>query len=120
MPHFERRLGALDGKAMIVCMSRRICVELYKYLRELPGYPEVAVVMTGSASAAGMKKPDISILSDEFLAEVQGMEHKNLPAETMPTALPKYAPYSRSSTAYGVPAAELGRDEGARPADARS
>jgi len=53
--------------------------------------------------AAGMKKPDISILSDEFLAEVQGMEHKNLPAETMPTALPKYAPYSRSSTALWSP-----------------
>ena len=27
--HFEKRLAALDGKAMIVCMSRRICVELY-------------------------------------------------------------------------------------------
>lgn len=50
VPHFERQLEALDGKAMIVCISRRICVELYKYLRELPGCPEVAVVMTGSAS----------------------------------------------------------------------
>ncbi|HOI38179.1 MAG TPA: type I restriction endonuclease subunit R, partial [Bacillota bacterium] len=28
--HFERRLEAMDGKAMIVCMSRRICVDLYK------------------------------------------------------------------------------------------
>ncbi len=27
--HFEKRLEAMDGKAMIVCMSRRICVELY-------------------------------------------------------------------------------------------
>ena len=27
--HFERRLDAMDGKAMIVCMSRRICVDLY-------------------------------------------------------------------------------------------
>ena len=27
--HFERRLEAMDGKAMIVCMSRRICVDLY-------------------------------------------------------------------------------------------
>ena len=27
--HFETRLEAMDGKAMIVCMSRRICVELY-------------------------------------------------------------------------------------------
>ena len=28
--HFEARVAALDGKAMIVCMSRRICVALYE------------------------------------------------------------------------------------------
>jgi type I restriction enzyme R subunit len=33
--------------------------------------------------AAGIKKPDISILSDEFLAEVQGMEHQNLAMELL-------------------------------------
>ena len=27
--HFEQRLKALEGKAMVVCMSRRICVDLY-------------------------------------------------------------------------------------------
>lgn len=27
--HYERRLEAMDGKAMVVCMSRRICVDLY-------------------------------------------------------------------------------------------
>ena len=27
--HFEQRLEALEGKAMVVCMSRRICVDLY-------------------------------------------------------------------------------------------
>ncbi len=30
--HFETRLGAMEGKAMIVCMSRRICVDLYKHI----------------------------------------------------------------------------------------
>ena len=25
--HFEKRLEAMDGKAMVVCMSRRICVD---------------------------------------------------------------------------------------------
>jgi len=30
--HFEKRLEAMDGKAMIVCMSRRICVDLYNAL----------------------------------------------------------------------------------------
>ncbi len=56
--HFEDRVAAMDGKAMIVCMSRRICVELYKEIIALR--PEwhsdddkqgvVKVVMTGSAS----------------------------------------------------------------------
>jgi len=34
-------------------------------------------------ATAGLKKPDISILSDEFLAEVRGMEHKNLAVELL-------------------------------------
>lgn len=34
-------------------------------------------------AAAGLKKPDISILSDEFLAEVKGMPHKNLAFELL-------------------------------------
>ena len=33
--------------------------------------------------AAGIKKPDISILSDEFLLEVKNMEHKNLAMEVL-------------------------------------
>jgi type I restriction enzyme R subunit len=56
--HFERRLEAMDGKAMIVCMSRRICVELYRELVALrPAWHAGAdeegalkVIMTGSAS----------------------------------------------------------------------
>lgn len=56
--HFERRLEALDGKAMIVCMSRRICVELFKEMVALrPDWAHkddekgiVKVVMTGSAT----------------------------------------------------------------------
>ncbi len=34
-------------------------------------------------SAAGLDKPDISVLSDEFLAEVQGMPHRNLAVELL-------------------------------------
>ncbi len=33
--------------------------------------------------AAGLKKPDISILSDEFLQEIRGMEHKNISIEVL-------------------------------------
>ena len=56
--HFEQRLEALEGKAMVVCMSRRICIDLYRELVRLrPGWHgdedakgAVKVVMTGSAS----------------------------------------------------------------------
>ena len=34
-------------------------------------------------AAAGLKKPDISILSDEFLAEVRGMPQRNLAVELL-------------------------------------
>ncbi|WP_395743441.1 type I restriction endonuclease subunit R [Prosthecobacter sp.] len=50
--HFEKRLEAIDGKAMIVCMSRRICVDLYNALVKLRPEWELEtlkVVMTGSA-----------------------------------------------------------------------
>jgi type I restriction enzyme R subunit len=33
--------------------------------------------------AAGLKKPDISILSEEFLMELKGMEHKNIAIEVL-------------------------------------
>ena len=56
--HFEQRLEALDGKAMVVCMSRRICIDLYRELARLrPDWHNddddkgsIKVVMTGSAS----------------------------------------------------------------------
>ena len=56
--HFDRRIEALDGKAMIVCMSRRICIDLYRELTRLcPDWHHqdddggrIKVVMTGSAS----------------------------------------------------------------------
>jgi type I restriction enzyme R subunit len=34
-------------------------------------------------AAAGLAKPDISVLSDEFLAEVRGMPHRNLAVELL-------------------------------------
>jgi type I restriction enzyme R subunit len=56
--HFETRLDAMDGKAMVVCMSRRICVDLYNAIVKLrPQWNDadddkgaIKVVMTGSAS----------------------------------------------------------------------
>ena len=56
--HFVQRLEVLDGKAMVVCMSRRICVDLHGELARLrpdwhdddDGNGAMKVVMTGSAS----------------------------------------------------------------------
>ena len=56
--HFEQRLDALEGKAMVVCMSRRIAVELYREIVKLrPDWHHedddqgaIKVVMTGSAA----------------------------------------------------------------------
>ena len=55
--HFEHRIEAMDGKAMVVCMSRRICVNLYRELMRLrPDWHHdddakgnLKVVMTGAA-----------------------------------------------------------------------
>jgi type I restriction enzyme R subunit len=68
--HFEERIATLDGKAMIVCMSRDICVELFNAITKLrsdwkgttvkkenndrgyfnPNDGAIRVIMTGSAS----------------------------------------------------------------------
>ncbi|HWA41798.1 MAG TPA: type I restriction enzyme endonuclease domain-containing protein, partial [Hypericibacter adhaerens] len=56
--HFERRSETMAGKAMIVCMSRRICVELWKEIVKLrpewddpdPAKRAINIVMTGAGS----------------------------------------------------------------------
>lgn len=56
--HFENRVAALEGKAMIVCMSRRICIKLYDEIVKLrPDWHSdddaqgaIKIVMTGSAA----------------------------------------------------------------------
>ncbi len=48
LAHFFERTKTLDGKAMVVCMTRRNCVRVYDALRALPGCPEIKVVMTGN------------------------------------------------------------------------
>ena len=65
--HFGERLETIDGKGMIVCMSRRICVDLYKAIvQRCPEWHndddkdgEIKVVMTGSASDDTSWQPHI-------------------------------------------------------------
>ena len=65
--HFEQRLEAMEGKAMVVCMSRRICIDLYRELTRLrpdwhhpaDGEGRIKVVMTGAASDPADWQPHI-------------------------------------------------------------
>ncbi|KWH57161.1 type I restriction endonuclease subunit R [Burkholderia cepacia] len=65
--HFENRQSVMDGKAMIVAMSRDICVHLYNAITQLrpewhsddPTQGAIKIVMTGSASDKAMLKPHI-------------------------------------------------------------
>lgn len=65
--HFERRLEILDGKAMVVVMSRRIAVDLYNQIVKLrPDWHggkdedgQLKVVMTGAASDPPAYQPHI-------------------------------------------------------------
>jgi len=58
LKHFEERVQVMTGKAMVVCMSRRICVDMYNAITKLrPEWHsdddekgEVKIVMSGSAS----------------------------------------------------------------------
>lgn len=65
--HFEQRNSVLEGKAMIVCMSRRICVELYEAIIKIRPFwhsdeddkGTLKVIMTGSSSDALHMQPHI-------------------------------------------------------------
>ena len=80
--HFEERLDAMDGKAMVVCMSRRICVDLYNAIVEKrPGWHDeedtqgiIKVVMTGEASEDESWQPHIR---DKARREALAVRFKN-------------------------------------------
>lgn len=65
--HFEARISVIDGKAMVVCISREICVQLYNALTALrpdwhsadPEQGAMKVVMTGSAADKAHLQPHI-------------------------------------------------------------
>ena len=79
--HFEQRLEALEGKAMVVCMSRRICIDLYRELVRLrPDWRgdddsegAIKVVMTGSA----LRSPGVAAAHPQ-----QGLGGRRLPTDS--------------------------------------
>lgn len=80
--HFEERLEAMDGKAMVVCMSRRICVDLYAEIIKLrPDWHSenddagvLKIVMTGSATDGAEWQQHIR---DKRRREALGKRFKN-------------------------------------------
>ena len=66
--HFEARISVVEGKAMIVCMSRDICARLYSAIVELrPDWHDedvergaIKVVMTGSVSDTELLRPHLT------------------------------------------------------------
>ena len=65
--HFENRLATMPGKAMAVCMSREICVDIYNAIVAIkpqwhdpdPNKGAIKIVMTGSASDKEKLQPHI-------------------------------------------------------------
>lgn len=65
--HFESRLSTMEGTALIVCMSREICVDMYDAIKALkPDWHDedvnkgaIKIVMTGSASDKKKLQPHI-------------------------------------------------------------
>ena len=65
--HFEERTAVIDGKGMIVCMSREICVHLYNEITKLrpawhdpdPEKGAIKIIMTGSAADTALLRPHV-------------------------------------------------------------
>ncbi|WP_320168132.1 type I restriction endonuclease subunit R [Mangrovibacterium marinum] len=65
--HYETRIQTIDGKAMVVCMSREICARMYNKLKEIrpewhdedPAKGQIKVIMTGSASDKAILQPHV-------------------------------------------------------------
>jgi len=63
--------------------SGRTDEELETTIRQVIDQALVSEQVVDVFDAAGIKKPDISILSEEFLMELKGMEHKNVALEVL-------------------------------------
>jgi type I restriction enzyme, R subunit len=63
--------------------ERRTDEQLDHAIRQIVSKALVTEEVIDIFAAAGLKKPDISILSDEFLAEIRGMPQRNLAVELL-------------------------------------
>ena len=63
--------------------GRRSPEEIEHAIRQIVSKAVASDAVIDIFAAAGLKKPDISILADEFLAEVRGMPQRNLAVEML-------------------------------------
>jgi len=64
-------------------LSGRSDEEIETAVRQVIDQALVSEQVVDIFDAAGIKKPDISILSEEFLMEIKGMQHQNIALETL-------------------------------------
>jgi len=74
----KARLAKFDGTG-----SGKTNEEIETTIRQVIDKALVSEKVIDIFDAAGIKKPDISILSEEFLLELKGMEHKNVAMEVL-------------------------------------
>ena len=74
----KARLAKFDSTG-----SGRTDEEIETTIRQVIDQALVSEQVIDVFDAAGIKKPDISILSEEFLMELKGMEHKNVALEVL-------------------------------------
>lgn len=93
VPH-EQAMGLKDEVAFFQAVKARLVkfetteteknsFDLETTIKQVIDKALVSEKVVDIFDAAGIKKPDISILSDEFLAEVKGMKHKNIALEVL-------------------------------------
>ncbi len=93
IPH-EQAMGAKDEVAFFQAVKARLVkfestgegtseVDIETSIRQVIDKALVSDQVIDVFDAAGIKKPDISILSDEFLAELKDHEHKNIALEVL-------------------------------------
>lgn len=93
VPH-DQAMDAKDEVAFFQAIKARLAkfessaggksdAEIETAIRQVIDEALVSSKVVDVFDAAGIKKPDISILSEEFLLEIKGMEHQNLALETL-------------------------------------
>ena len=93
VPH-EKAMGIKDEVAFFQAVKSRLVkfesagtgksdIDIETAIKQIVDEALISDTVVDIFDAAGIKKPDISILSDEFLLDVKGMKHQNLALELL-------------------------------------